>query len=360
VTIAQLELAIAEHAFAAGWVVPQPPATLSGRRVVAVIGSGPAGLAAAQQLRRAGHEVTVFEQAQLPGGLLRYGIPSFKLDKRVLDRRLGQIEAEGVRFETAVRVGEDVSAEKLRKSFDALLLALGSEEPRDLPVPGRELDGVHHALEFLTLAGRLVAGDLAEDGAISARDQHVLVIGGGDTGADCVGTANRMIARSVRQIEILPQPPELGERWNPSWPAYPSVKRTSSSHEEGCERDWAVQTRRLLGQSGRVCGAELVRVEWTSPSGGCPEPVELDGTEFRVDADLVVLALGFLHVRHRPLVEQLGVALDARSNIACTDCATSIPGVFAAGDASSGPALVATAISTGRKAAAAIDAYLSS
>ncbi len=358
VTIAQLELAIVEHAFDAGWVVPRPPSALSGRSV-AVVGSGPAGLAAAQQLRRAGHEVTLFEQAPRLGGLLRYGIPTFKLEKSVLDRRLRQFEAEGVRFEPGVCIGEDVSAEDLRRSFDAVLLALGAGEPRDLPVPGRELDGVHFALEFLSLANRLVAGEVSEEELISARDKHVLVIGGGDTGADCVGTANRLGALGVRQVEILPRPPDWEESWNPSWPRRPNVMRTTSSHEEGCERDWAIQTRRLFGEAGRVSGAELVRVDWESPpEGGPARPVERPGTEHVVAADLVLLALGFVHVRHTPLLDRLGVELDERGNIRCAGYATSAAGVFAAGDATDGPSLVVTAIHHGRKAAAAVDAYL--
>jgi glutamate synthase (NADPH/NADH) small chain len=360
VTIAQLELAIAERAFAEGWVVRRPPARLTGRRV-AVVGSGPAGLAAAQQLRRAGHDVTVFEQAPRLGGLLRYGVPDFKLDKRVLDHRLLQLEGEGVQLEPGVSVGSDVDAATLRRSFDAILLALGAGEPRELDVPGRQLEGVHLALDFLTGANRLVAGELTEEQTISARDRKVLVIGGGDTGADCVGVANRMQASSVHQIEILPRPPSRGEAWNPSWPAHPRVKRTSSSHEEGCTRDWSVKTRRLHGRSGCVCAADVTGVEWREPEGGGPlEPFELDRASTTLETDLVLLALGFLHVAHSELLDELGVELDERGNILSVEHGTTAPGVFAAGDASTGPALAATAIREGRDAAREIDGYLAS
>jgi glutamate synthase (NADPH/NADH) small chain len=358
VTINQLELAIMEKAFASGWVAPQPPRRLTGSRV-AVVGSGPAGLCAAQQLRRAGHEVTVFERSPKPGGLLRFGIPDFKLEKSVVDRRLAQLEAEGVRFETCVDVGVDLGAAELRRSYDAVLLALGAAEPRDLPVPGRELEGVHFAMDFLTLANHFVSGEATEEELIPARGRSVLVIGGGDTGSDCVGTSNRLGAKEVLQVEILPQPPQAPDDRNPSWPRWPSILRTSSSHEEGCRREWGIATKGLRGSDGRVAEAELVRVEWQQDSGGALRPREVPGSEFTVRTDLVLLAMGFLHVRHTPLLEELGVECDERGNVRCGPSgSTSCPGVYAAGDASSGASLVVSAIANGRQVAASIDEYL--
>jgi glutamate synthase (NADPH/NADH) small chain len=351
VTIKQIELAIVERAFAEGWVVPRPPRTLTGRSV-AVVGSGPAGLAAAQELRRAGHEVTVFERSQRPGGLLRYGIPDFKLEKSVLNRRVEQMLAEGVRFETGVTIGEDVSARYLRRSFKAVLL--------DLKVPGRELSGVHFAMDYLVPSNRLVALEIDQRDVISAKNKSVLVIGGGDTGSDCVGTANRQGAVEVSQIEILPKPPEWKEPTNPNWPFWPNILRTSSSHEEGCQRDWALDTRGFTGKDGRVTGAELARVEWKKPAGGGPpRPEEVPGSRFTVEVDLVLLAMGFLHVHHTRLLEDLAVVFDARGNIQCsTGYETSSPGVFTAGDANTGASLVVRAIFHGRQAAKAVDEYL--
>jgi glutamate synthase (NADPH/NADH) small chain len=359
VTISQLELAIMERAFASGWVVPKPPRRETGARV-AVVGSGPAGLCAAQQLRRAGHEVTVFERSPKPGGLLRFGIPDFKLDKRVLDRRIVQLEAEGVRFVTCVDVGADLSAAELRRSHDAVLLALGADEPRDLPVPGRDLDGIHFAMDYLTLANHFAAGEIDESALIGARGRSVLVIGGGDTGSDCVGTSNRLGAARVLQVEILPKPPEAEDDRNPSWPHWPSILRTSTSHEEGCEREWGIATKQFHGTDGRVCRADLVRVEWERPpDGGAPRPRELPGSEFAVETDLVLLAMGFLHVRHTRLLDELGLECDEAGNVrADASFSTSCPGVFVAGDAASGASLVVRAIAQGRQAAAAIDEYL--
>ncbi len=358
VTIKQIELAIVERAFAEGWAVPRPPRALTGRSV-AVVGSGPAGLAAAQELRRAGHEVTVFERSSRVGGLLRYGIPDFKLEKGVIDRRVSQMLAEGVRFETGVTIGEDVSARYLRRSHHAIVLALGAGEPRDLYVPGRGFEGVHFAMDYLVPANRLVAGEIDEMEAVSAKGRRVLVIGGGDTGSDCVGTANRQGAAEVRQIEILPKPREWKEPTNPDWPYWPNILRTSSSHEEGCQRDWSVQTVSFTGRDVRVTGAELVRVEWKKPApGGPPRPEEIPGSRFSVEADLVLLAMGFLHVNHTRLLEDLGVSVDARGNIACNRYETSASGVFAAGDANTGASLVVRAIFHGREAAKAADKYL--
>ena len=361
VTIKQIELAIIERAFAAGWVVPRPPAKLSGKSV-AVVGSGPAGMAAAQQLRRAGHGVTVFERASRVGGLLRYGIPDFKLRKAVLDKRVKQMEAEGVAFETGVTMGEDISARYLRRNFDVVLLALGAGEPRDLKVPGRELSGIHFAMDYLAPSNQFLAGEIPAEQVISAKGKSVLVIGGGDTGSDCVGTANRQGAKVVRQVEIMPRPPEWTQSTNPSWPYWPNILRTSSSHEEGCDRDWNIDTTGFEGAAGAVRRANLVRVEWKRPEGGgVPRPVALPGSEHAVEADLVLLAMGFVHVQHSRLLEDLGVEYDPRGNIRCdTTYQTSVPGVFAAGDANTGASLVVRAINHGRLAAAEIDLSLRS
>ncbi len=358
VTIKQIELAIVERGWSEGWIEPRPPAHLSGKRV-AVVGSGPAGLAAAQQLRRAGHDVTLFERSLKLGGLLRYGIPDFKLEKKVLDRRIAQMEAEGVRFETGVTIGEDISARYLRGSFDVILLTMGAGEPRDLPVPGRELSGVHFAMDFLGRSNQLLAGEIRESELISARDKVVVVIGGGDTGSDCVGTANRMGAREVYQYEIMPKPPQWNEAWNPSWPAWPNILRTSSSHEEGCGRDWSITTECFEGKDGRVVAGHFARVEWKKQPGGAMKMETVPGTAFTRKADLVLLAMGFVHVKHGKIIDELGVEYDPRGNIRCNpDYSTSVPGVFAAGDANTGASLVVRSIFHGREAAASIDRYL--
>ena len=358
VTIEQIELAIIEHAFAAGWVVPRPPAQLSGCSV-AIVGSGPAGLSAAQQLRRAVHEVTVFERSPRIGGLLRYGIPDFKLEKRIIDRRLEQMAAEGVGFETGVTIGEDIRAAELLEKFDAVLLAIGAGEPRDLPVPGRELGGIHFAMDFLVPANRFGAGEIDANAIISAEGKDVLVIGGGDTGSDCVGTANRLGAKSVRQIEILPKPLEWAERGNPNWPYWPNILRSSSSHLEGCERDWSLTARSFAGSEGHLREAELVRVEWkSSDNGGPPRPEEVPGSAHSVKVDLVLLAMGFVHVEHSKLVKDLGLDLDERGNIQVSGHETSVAGVYTAGDAHTGASLIVTAAHHGREAARAIDEFL--
>jgi glutamate synthase (NADPH/NADH) small chain len=359
VTIEQIELAIIERAWASGWVVPLPPEHESGRSV-AVVGSGPAGIAAAQQLRRARHRVTLLERSPQLGGLLRYGIPDFKLEKSVIDRRLEQLAAEGVEFRAGVAVGEDLPADELLGQFDAVLLALGAGQPRDLPVPGRELGGIHFAMDFLVPANRFMAGEIDANGVISAEGKSVLVIGGGDTGSDCVGTANRLGASSVRQIEILAKPQEWTEPGNPNWPYWPNILRSSSSHKEGCERDWSLTARSFSGEDGHVREAELVQVEWKPAANGGPSrPEEVQGSAFSVEADLVLLAMGFVHVEHSKLVKDLGLELDGRGNIACADYATSVPSVYTAGDAHTGATLVVTAIHHGREAAAAIDEFLS-
>jgi len=354
VSIKQLELGIIERAFAEGWVQPLPPRRETGRRV-AVIGSGPAGMAAAQALRRQGHTVSLFEKAGRIGGLLRYGIPDFKLDKNVLERRLAQLAGEGVEFETGVSIGEDLSVRYLLKRFDALLLAVGCGEPRDLAVPGRGNEGIHFAVEYLTQANRVCAGELEADKALSARGKRVLVVGGGDTGSDCVGTAVRQGARSVHQVEILPRPREYSGEPNPDWPRWPSIMRSSTSHQEGCTRDWAVSvTQFSAGYDPWVRQAHLARVEWRPGKGGL-QPVELPASEFSLEVELVLLAMGFLHPQHGRLLEDLGLELDRRGNLAVDDsCRTSRPGVYACGDAANGASLVVSAIAHGLKAAAGV------
>ncbi|MCD9230201.1 glutamate synthase subunit beta [Ralstonia pseudosolanacearum] len=366
VGIKSIEHAIIDKAWAEGWVPPQAPRHKTGK-TVAVVGSGPAGLAAAQQLARAGHDVTVFEKNDRIGGLLRYGIPDFKLEKTQIDRRMQQMEAEGVTFRTGVMVGdktvpagicndarETLAAQDILKTFDAVVLTGGSEVPRDLPVPGRDLDGVHYALEFLIPQNKEVAGDAPNP--IRADGKHVIVIGGGDTGSDCVGTSNRHGAASVTQFELLPRPPD--EENKPLvWPYWPIKLRTSSSHDEGCERDWSVATKALIGENGRVTGLKAVRLEWKDG-----KMAEVEGSEFLLKADLVLLAMGFTHPVGGVL-EAFGVAKDARSNArAATEgdnaYATNVPKVFAAGDVRRGQSLVVWAIREGRQAARAVDAFL--
>jgi glutamate synthase (NADPH/NADH) small chain len=341
VTIKQIEKTIVDRAFAEGWIQPEPPVNITGKRV-AIVGSGPAGLAAAQQLRRAGHAVTVFEKNDRIGGLMRYGIPNFKMEKHLIDRRVEQMRAEGVEFVANAHVGRDIPVEVLRRDFDAILLSGGAEQPRDLPVPGRELHGIHFAMQFL---GR--------SSEISAAGKRVVIIGGGDTGADCLGTCHRQKALSVHQFELLPQPPPERSPSTP-WPLWPMQLRTESSHEEGGIRDWSVATTSFTGDEyGNVKQLHAARV------GHVPRFDPIPGTEFTLDADLVLLAMGFLGPVKPGLLDSLGVKLDIRGNVHAGDnYMTSVPGVFAAGDMRRGQSLVVWAIAEGRNAARGIDQYL--
>jgi glutamate synthase (NADPH/NADH) small chain len=366
VGIKSIEHAIIDKAWESGWVRPQPPARKSGKRV-AVVGSGPAGLACAQQLARAGHELVVFEKNDRIGGLLRYGIPDFKMEKSHIDRRMEQMAAEGVSFRAGIYVGNQrpgkgvpdwatgtIAPQRLLAEFDAVVLAGGAEQPRDLPVPGRELDGVHFAMEFLPLQNKRVAGDAGVHD-LWATDKHVVIIGGGDTGSDCVGTSNRHGAKSVTQFELLPMPPDV-ER-NPVWPYWPTRLRTSSSHEEGVSRDWSIATKQFVGEGGRVKGLKAVRLEWKDGKMG-----EVPGSEFTLPADLVLLAMGFVSPV-QSVLEAFGVDKDARGNAkAPTDgkgsYATSVAKVFAAGDMRRGQSLVVWAIREGRQCARAVDEFL--
>ena len=354
VGIKSIEHAIIDKGWEEGWVLPQPAQTKSGKKI-AVVGSGPAGLACAQQLARVGHDVVVFEKNDRIGGLLRYGIPDFKLEKMHIDRRIEQMRVEGVEFRVNQHIGVQVSAQKLKDEFDAVVLTGGAEQPRDLPVPGRELQGVHFAMEFLPQQNRIVAGDVVPD-QINATGKHVVVIGGGDTGSDCVGTSNRQGAASVTQFEVMPRPPEQ-ENKPLIWPYWPMKLRTSSSHEEGCQRDWAVATKELTGKNGKVEKLHAVRVEWKDG-----KMQEVPGSEIEMKADLVFLAMGFVSPTQQ-ILEAFGVEKDSRGNAkAVTEGAgyyqTSVAKVFAAGDMRRGQSLVVWAIREGRQAARAVDEYL--
>ncbi len=359
VTIKQIELQIIERGWEEGWVQPEKAAFRTDRRV-AVVGSGPAGLAAAQQLARRGHEVVVFEKSDRVGGLLRYGIPDFKMEKWILDRRMEQMVAEGVAFETGVEAGVDISGRYMLRSFDAILIATGAGAPRDLDVPGRDLEGIHFAMEFLEQQNRRNAGEIIPPGdEILATGKNVVVIGGGDTGSDCIGTSRRQGAKEIVQIEILPQPPAEREPTNP-WPTWPRVFTTSSSQEEGCSRLWSAATRGFSGTGGNVRKLSCIRLELSEPDeAGRRKPREVPGSGFEIRAELVLLAMGFLHMEHGPLVEELGLERDERGNMRVgPDYMTSVPGVFAAGDSILGASLVVRSIDSGRLAAAAMDAYL--
>ena len=357
VTIKLIEANIIDHAWEQGWVVPQPPKVRTGK-TVAIVGSGPAGLACAQQLARVGHTVTVFERDDRIGGLLRYGIPDFKMEKRHLDRRLDQMKAEGVIFRPGVNVGMDLPADQLLAGFDAICLCGGATQARDLPIPGRELRGIHFAMEFLPMQNRRVAGDhIPDERFISARDKHVIIIGGGDTGADCLGTVHRHGCQSVHQFEIVPRPPETRTPTNP-WPQWSNIFRASSAHEEGGVREYSINTKRFLGAEGRVTALETVRVEMKADNGRM-QFVDIPGTERVYPADLVLLAMGFVGPERKGLLEALGVELDRMGNVkADADKRTSVEKVFTAGDMTRGQSLIVWAIAEGRHAAYAIDKYL--
>src|SRR5881394_2637896 len=357
VTIKTIECQIVDRGWEEGWIVPQMSPRGTGKRI-AVVGSGPAGLACAQQLARAGHAPTVFEKSDRIGGLLRYGIPDFKMEKHLIDRRVRQMEAEGVIFRTGVEVGATLSIKSLLEGYDAVALTGGAEFPRDLEVPGRELDGIHFAMDFLVPQNKRVAGDdearAAPKGTISAKGKHVVVIGGGDTGSDCVGTSNRQGAASVTQLEVMPQPPEKEDK-GLTWPDWPLKMRSSSSHEEGVERDFAVLTKRAVGKDGKITALECVRVEWVK---GAMQ--EVAGSAFQLKADLVLLAIGFLGPSKPGMLEQSGVTFDPRGNVAASvkDYKTSVPKLFAAGDMRRGQSLVVWAIREGRQCARAVDEML--
>lgn len=357
VAIEFIEKSIAEKAFELGLIKAEPPQKRTGKRV-AVVGSGPAGLAAGAQLNKAGHEVTVFEKNKYAGGLLRYGIPDFKMEKWVIERRIKVMEAEGVRFRTSTHVGEDVSVGELQDSFDAVVLCCGAEVPRDLPLKGRELQGVHFAMDFLTLQNQKLNQEEIRGDDITAKGKNVVVIGGGDTGADCVGTANRQQALSVQQIELLQQPPLERSEDNP-WPQWPLILRTSSSHEEGCERNWAMQSKEFIGdKKGKLKAVKVVDVLWKKEENGRMAFFEVEGSEREIPCGLALIAIGFVHTQPKGLLEALGVESDSRGNIKTTNFQTNIPHIFAAGDARRGQSLVVWAISEGREAARAVDEFL--
>ncbi len=355
VFIRQIEFQIVERGFENGWIKPVIAKQKTGKKI-AIIGSGPAGLATAQQLARAGHSVVVFEKNEKIGGLLRYGIPDFKLEKHIIDRRLAQLVAEGVEFRTGVEVEKDISAHYLKKMFDCICITMGAGEPRDLAVTGRGYENVIFALDYLARQNKICSGEQISGKTITAQDKTVIVIGGGDTGSDCVGTARRQGAKKIYQLEILPKPPDTRPDDTP-WPTWPRTMRTSSSHEEGCERMWAVKTTKISGTETNVSELHGCQVEWVKTSRGW-NIKELPGTEFSIKTDLVILALGFLHVKYDGLVQSLKLRLDDNGNIAANDFQTSVPDIFVAGDSTLGASLVVKAIDTGRKAADRIDKWL--
>ena len=359
VTIEYIEKAIVDRGWDEGWIVPEPPERRTGK-TVAVIGSGPAGLAAAQQLNRCGHSVTLFERDEYIGGLLRLGIPDFKLEKHVVQRRVDQMADEGVVFKTGVHVGVEYPAQSLLTDFDAVCLTGGSTHARDLPVSGRELSGVHFAMEYLSQQNRLISGqDVDPDERITAEGKRVIILGGGDTGADCLGTAHRQGAEVVHQFELLPEPPMERPTDNP-WPQWPVTLRSSAAHEEGGIRDYNILTKSLTGSNGQVEKLHAVRIEWGPPdASGRPAMQEAPGSEFEIETELILLAMGFVHPEHQGMLAELGVELDARGNVRTDeDKMTSVPGVFAAGDMTRGQSLVVWAIAEGREAARGIDQHL--
>ena len=358
VNIKAVELSIINRAWSEGWIKPQIAAIKTGKKV-AIVGSGPAGMAAAQQLARVGHEVTLLERDDRIGGLMRYGIPEFKMEKKVLDRRMQQMEAEGVTFKTNMNVGENVSVDELREEYDALVLTGGACERRDLPIEGRELKGVHQAMEYLPMQNHICEGDSPADSFISAKDKHVVIIGGGDTGADCLGTANRQGAKSVHQLEIMPKPPNLRAEDNP-WPEWPRVYRIASAHEEGVERLYSISTKRFVGVDGNLTALELVQVRMVhAKDGSRPQLEEVAGSEETIPCDLALLAMGFTGPEKAGMLAQLGVELNARGNVICDkNWMTSVEGVFTAGDMQRGQSLIVWAIAEGRSAARSVDEYL--
>ena len=362
VTIKTIECAIVDRAWEEGWIVPQPPAVKTGKSV-AVVGSGPAGMACAQQLARAGHAVTLIEKQDRIGGLLRYGIPDFKMEKHLVDRRVDQMAAEGVTFQTSVEVGKDVSIDQLLADYHAVVLSGGAEWPRNLDVTGRDLDGIHYAMDFLTQQNKRNAGDdettAAPTGTLSAKGKHVIVVGGGDTGSDCIGTSARQGAASITQIEIMPKPP-VKENKAMVWPDWPTKLRSSHAHDEGVERDWSVLTKHAIGENGKVVALDCVRVEWERTPDGRMTMKEIPGSEFQMKADLVLLAMGFLGPRRGALLDQAGVELDQRGNVLANTVQyrTSRDGLFAAGDMRRGQSLVVWAIREGRQCARSVDQFL--
>lgn len=359
VTIRENEAAITEMAFREGYIIPNPPKNRTGRKV-AVIGSGPAGMACADQLNKAGHLVTIFEKEDAAGGLLRYGIPDFKLNKDLVDRRLNVMTAEGIEIRTGMEVGKNIEIKDLVEEYDAVCIAIGAEQPRDLPIEGRGLDGIHYAMDYLRQQNKVNRGlEIPYDYLINAKDKNVVVIGGGDTGSDCVGTAVRQGAKSIIQLEILPKPPEVEGKENPNWPYNPQKLKTSTSHEEGCERRWSISTKKFVGDMQHVTGLELAEVEWSRDDKGRMIMKEVPGTNDTLDADLVLLSMGFVHPVQEGIIDALGLEVNSMKNI-ITDYsyATNHEKVFAAGDARSGANLVVTAIYSGRQAAEAIDEFL--
>ncbi len=359
VTIKQIEVKIIEHAFEQGWVTPLQPAARTGKKV-AVVGSGPAGLATAQQLNLAGHFVTVFERDNRIGGLMRFGIPEFKMEKRYLDRRLDLMEAEGVVFKTGCHIGVDIPAEKLKEEFDAIVLAGGACQPRDLPIPGRDLEGIYFAMEYLPLQNKICQGDKVPKGEmITAKGKSVVIIGGGDTGADCLGTVHRQGAKIVHQLEILPRPPDEREAVGNPWPLYPNIYRESAAHHEGGERIYSISTSRFVGEGGRVKKLDVINVEMKRGEGGRMSFEEVPGTEAEIEADLVLLAMGFLGPERHGMLEELGVGLTERGNVERDEnWMTNVPGVFTAGDMQRGQSLIVWAIAEGRSCARGVDTYL--
>ena len=360
VSIKSIELAIVEKGWEEKWISPQIAAHKTGKKV-AIVGSGPAGMAAAQQLARAGHDVVLFEKENRIGGLMRYGIPNFKFEKKIIDRRISQMRTEGVDFRTNTHIGVDLSSQELLNKYDAVLLTGGSEKPRDLPIEGRgKLSGIHYAMELLTKnTKRLLGDDIADEDFISATGKHVVVIGGGDTGSDCIGTSSRHGAENITQLEIMPAPPETPNKLL-TWPNWPMKMRTSTSQEEGCDRDFAVTTKRFIGENGKVTAIECMRVDWAQGENGQWKMSEIAGSEFTLKADLVLLAMGFVHPVHEGVIEELGVDKDGRGNVAASDqdYQTSLDKVFAAGDMRRGQSLVVWAIREGRQAARSVDQFL--